>query len=227
MRLAAGVVLFTLTQVNGLSAQANRIFYLGATAGVEVGSRDDIHVGSVSTLGGLFGVRLSPGWSVEFEIDRGSAYSDVREFEGFLFSFKPFENPDEQRRVGVFGRSRHFEIAGRGYSAQLVWRTREPGRVNAAVFTGISWRRFLQHHERFVTEVGPDADIPPDHPELQVVDSTERLTGGGYSAGVLVPVRVFRDLHIAPEAKFTFGGISGGDGFYKVFRMGVRTLWRF
>ena len=78
MRLAAGVVLFTLTQVHGLSAQANRIFYLGATAGVEVGSRDDIHVGSVSTLGGLFGVRLSPGWSVEFEIDRGSAYSDVR-----------------------------------------------------------------------------------------------------------------------------------------------------
>lgn len=225
MRFVAAVALLTLTQVSDLWAQTNRLFYLGATAGVEVGSRADIHVGAVRTFGGVLGVPLGRRWSLEIEVDRGHGVSDERVFEGFLFSRQPAATAEERRRVGVFGRSSYMELAGGGYSAQLVWRTREPGRVNAAVFTGVSWRRFLQHHERVVTEVGPDAGIAPDDPDLRAVDTLERFTGGGYSAGVLIPIRLAGEFHIAPEAKFTFGGISGADGFYRVFRTGVRVLW--
>lgn len=225
MRLATAAVLLTLTQVSGLSAQTNRSFYLGGTAGVELGSRDDIHVGGVRTAGVVLGIPIGGRWSVEFEADRGDGISDERVFEGFLFSRQPAPTDEERQRVGVFGRSSYMELAGGGYSAQVVWRTREPGRVNAAVFTGISWRRFLQHHERVITEVGPDADISPDDPELAPVDTLQRLTGGGYSAGVLIPIRLGGEFHLAPEARFTFGGISGGDGFYRVFRTGVRLLW--
>jgi hypothetical protein len=224
MRVAAAVLLVTLTQVPDVSAQTNRRLYIGATAGVEGGGRADIQLGGVRTIGGVLGLKVGRRWSVEFEIDRGHGQSE-RQFDGFLFSLRPFANAEEQHRVGVFGRSVHHDLAGRGYSAQLVWRTDEPGRVNAALFAGINWRRFLHHHERTITAIGPDAGIPPDHPELRVVDTIDILTGGGYSAGVLIPVRVARELHIAPEAKFTFGGVSGSDGFYSVFRTGVRLLW--
>jgi hypothetical protein len=227
MRLAAAVFLLTLTQIAGLSAQTNRRLYIGGTLGVEGGSRSDIHVDAVRTLGGVLGVKFGRGWSAEFEVDRGSGHSEDRVFNGFLFSLQPFTTEEEQRRVGVFGRSVHNELAGGGYSAQVVWKTREEGRVNAAFFTGISWRRFLQHHERWITQIGPDAGIPPDHPELRTIDTLRTVTGGGYSAGVLIPVQVARELHIAPEAKFTFGGVSGNDGFYTVFRTGVRLLWGF
>jgi hypothetical protein len=225
MRLAAAVAFVVLAQVAGAAAQTNRIFYIGATAGVEAGSRSDIHVGGVKTIGGVIGARLGSRWSVEFEVDSGEGVSDTRVSEGFLFSLRPTANADEQRRFGVFGRSVHFELTGRGYSANVTWRTRESGRVNAALFTGMSWRRFLAHHERTITEVGPEAGIPADHPELRVVDETRYLTGGGYSAGVLIPIRVGGGFHITPEAKYTFGGISGGSGYYSVFRTGVRLLW--
>ena len=224
MRLAAAVLFAILAQAAETSAQTNRRLYIGATAGVEGGSRADIHLGGVRTIGGVLGLKVGRRWSVEFEIDRGSAQSE-RTFEGFLFSLRPFANDEEQRRVGVFGRSVRHDLARGGYAVQLVWRTDEPGRVNAAVFTGINWRRFLHHHERTITHVGPDAGVPPDHPELRVVDTIDILTGGGYSAGVLVPVRVAREVHIAPEAKFTFGGVSGSSGYYSVFRTGVRLLW--
>lgn len=223
MKLVAAVLL-VLTQVAGLSAQSNRRLYIGPTVGVEGGSRADIELGGVRTAGGVLGLKLGSRWSVEVEIDNGSGTSE-RISQGFLFSLRPYANAEEQRRVGVFGRSVRHDLAGWGFSAQLVWRTDEPGRVNAAFFTGINARRFLHHHERTITEIGPEAGIPPDHPELRVIDTTEFLRGGGYSAGVLVPIRLARELHLAPEAKFTFGGVSGSDGYYSVFRTGVRLLW--
>jgi hypothetical protein len=99
--------------------------------------------------------------------------------------------------------------------------------VNAAFSAGINWRQYTRRSVRTITEVGPEAGIPAGHPELQDSDTTERLTGGGYSAGILIPIRVAAPVHIAPEARFTFGGVSGSDGFYKVFRMGARVQWGF
>lgn len=225
LRPTAAAVLLTLTQIGPVQAQGNQRFYLGATSGVETGDRGGIDLGGVSTLGALAGVRLGGGWSIEVEADRGFGESDERVFEGFLFSLQPVTNAEERRRFGVFGRSSFSESAGPGYSAQVTWTTRDPGRVNAGFSAGINWRRFERRHLRTITEVGPDAGIPSDHPELRDIDSTERLTGGGYSAGVLVPIRVGDRLHVVPEAKFTFGGISGEDGFYKVFRTAARVVW--
>jgi hypothetical protein len=189
--------------------------YLGGTAGVEPGSRGSLDVGVVRTAGGLVGLRLSEKWS-----------ASEREFQGFLFSLKPAATEAERERFGAFGTSVHHVLAGRGYSAQVLWKFHESDRVDAAFSAGVSWRRFFQHHERVVTRLGPEAEIPPDHPELRVVDTTRYLTGGGYSAGVIVPIRIGGDVHLAPEAEFTFGGISGMDAFNIVFRSGARLLWR-
>ena len=227
MKLATAVVLLTLTHVPSIRAQENQRFYLGGGLGVETGSRSGIDVGAVGALGLVAGVRLGRGWSLEGQVDQGFGEGTPRVFEGFLFSRRHSSTEEERRRVGVFGRSVYSESAGTGYAVQFVWTTRSPDRVNAAFTAGVNWRSFSRHHARTITEVGPDAGIPPGDPELQDIDRTDRLIGGGYSVGVLVPVRVTAGLRIEPEAKFTFGGVSRSDGFYKVFRMGLRVLWGF
>ena len=51
------------------------------------------------------------------------------------------------------------------------------------------------------------------------------MAGSGLSGGVVVLVRVTRQLSIAPELRFTAGLIT--DDPYYVLRSGVRAMWSF
>ena len=73
---------------------------------------------------------------------------------------------EELERNGIFGRSVWSDSVATGYSAHVVWKSREPGRVNVALLGGVSWRTFDRFHSMTVTSVGPGVTYPPGHPNL-------------------------------------------------------------
>ena len=179
-------------------------FYVGASTALDTGNRNQVDTGVISTLGGLIGIRVGAGWSVEFEADQGWGEGDPRVFEGLLISQAgPGATAEERERNGIFGRSSHRERAGNGYSANVVWRARDSRRVNVALFGTLSWRRFEARRDVTITRVGPAVTYPPDHPNLQDVAEQRDVIGGGYGAGVMIPVRLTGAITVAPTFRFT------------------------
>jgi hypothetical protein len=210
------------------AAQSNRVYVSGVFAG-NSGSRGPVHVGTFPTAGGLVGLRVSGAWSVEFEIDRGFGESSERVSEGLLHSQVSGPGPysrEELERNGTFGRSVWSESVATGYSAQVVWKSREPGRVNVALLGGVSWRTFDTFHSMTVTSVGPGVTYEPGHPNLRSFAETRPLTGGGLTVGVLVPIRIAGALTVAPEFRLTCGLITD-ESIYRVAHTGVRVMWGF
>ena len=95
--------------------------------------------------------------------------------------------------------------------------------MNVALLGGVSWRTFDQFHSMTVTWVGPGVTYQR-HPNLRSFAETRPLTGGGLTAGVLVPIRVAGALDIAPEFRLTLGLITD-ESTYKVAHTGVRVMW--
>lgn len=224
MRWVGFAVLLVVTFAGDVSAQSSRV-YVGGTGAFEAGGRGSIDLDVVPAAGAVLGLRLTPAWSVEFEADRGFATSPERVSEGLVLSFVgPAATPEERERNGIFARSRFTDMAGAGYSVHVMWRTRDPARVNAALFGGISWRSYEVRHIRTVTAVGPG--VPVGHPERESFDRRRTTTGGGYTAGFMVPVQIRRAVIVAPTVRFTLGASDGEFG-YKALYMGVRLLWGF
>lgn len=210
------------------SAQSTRVYVSGQFAS-NSGSRGPVMVGTFPTAGGLIGLRIFDAWSVEFEIDRGFGESDERVSDGLLLSQLDGPGPysrEELEYYGVFARSAWRATVGRGYSAQIVWKSREPGRVNVGLLGGLSWRRFERFHSTEITGLGPGVTYPPGH--RAITSSVERwtTTGGGLTAGILVPIHVVRGLMVAPEVRLTAGVITD-ESNYKALHTGVRVMWGF
>ena len=77
---------------------------------------------------------------------------------------------------------------------------------------------------RTTTFVSPLIELPPGYP-LPDERSTRRMAAGGLSGGVVIFVRVTRQLTIAPDLRVTAGLIT--DDPYRVVRVGVRAMWSF
>jgi hypothetical protein len=210
------------------AAQSNRVYVSGLFA-ANSGGRGPVDVGTFPTAGGLVGLRLTGAWSVEFELDRGFGESSERIFEGLLSSQVSGPGPysrEDLERNGIFGRSVYSDAVATGYSAQVVWKSREPGRVNVGLLGGLSWRTFDRFHSMTITSVGPGVTYPAGHPNLRSFAETRPLTGGGLTGGVLVPIRVTSALTVAPEFRVTFGLITD-ESTYRVAHSGVRVMWGF
>ena len=91
---------------------------------------------------------------------------------------------------------------------------------------GLSWRTFDTFHSMTVTSVGPGVTYTPGHPNTTGFADTRPLTGGGLTAGVLVPIRVAGGLTVAPEFRLTCGLITD-ESIYRVAHTGVRVMWGF
>lgn len=210
------------------AAQSHRVYLSGVFA-ANSGGRGPVDVGTFPTAGGLVGLRLTDAWSVEFGLDLGFGESSQRIFEGLLSSQVSGPGPfsrEELERNGIFGRSVWSESVATGYSAQVVWKSRAPGRVNVGLLGGLSWRTFDRFHSMTITSVGPGVTYPPAHPSLRSFAETQPLTGGGLTGGVLVPIRVTSALTVAPEFRVTFGLITD-ESTYRVAHTGVRVMWGF
>ena len=213
--------------VVGISTvQAQSRVYVAATTAVDGGERGNIPAGAVPSVGGLVGFRLTDAWSIEAEVERGFRTTTTGSGESTFVSFPPTPTPtpEEIELYGARARFDRTQTAGTGWSAQAVWRSREPGRVNVGLLAGLSARAYTSRVVRTTTFIGP---LVPASQIDQLSDetSTRRMVGTGLTAGVLLPVRVTRQLTVAPEFRFTAGFITNDP--YRVFRSGVRVMWSF
>lgn len=219
-------LLFTLT-ILALSgpASAQSTFYGGGSVAADAGGRGPVDVGTFAAAGGLVGWRFTRHWSVEFHLDRGFGEGDPRTFEGLLYAQQGSPGTVLERG-GVFGRSTWQDRPKAGWAALAVYATRHPGRVDLALYGGVSERRFETHHVTTITSVGPDVTWPQDHPNLQDRDEQWTVKGGGLTGGVMVPVRLAERISVAPEFRVTLGIITD-ESTYKQFYSGVRVMWGF
>jgi hypothetical protein len=204
-------------------AQSSRV-YVAGTAAADSGSRGPVSIGTVGTTGGILGVRLSPGWSVEVHADRGFGEASSSS-EGLWSSSAPAgATTAEIERLGVFARHDRSYKAENGYSALAVWNTRQTGRVNVALSAGVSTRFFKNRVVRTITRL-PE-DVSSDDRRFQNGDESRTFSGGGITGGVLVPIRVAGSVTVAPELRLSFGRMNNGAS-YSAFHTGVRLMWGF
>jgi hypothetical protein len=225
MRLTAVVatVIAALSAAPAAGQSAASPFYAGGVTAVDFGDRGPVRGGVVPSAGGLIGVRFGGAWSLELEVDR-AVREKTRTDEAIGFSLAPMNSTRaEIERLGVRMRWIRTESAGPGWSAHVMWRSREPGRVNAALFAGTSARRYTNRTQRTTLSVPAEANLPPESPLLQPSDTTRRMSGAGLTGGVLVLIQLTRAITLAPEVRYTFGMIT--DDSYRVFRPGVRIIW--
>jgi hypothetical protein len=223
-RIPLAACVLVLAATTDALAQQSRV-YVALTTAADAGERGNIPGGAVPSAGGLIGIRLSDAWSLELEAERGFRTTSAGSGESLLVSYPPTRTPtrEEIELYGIRARSDRTQIAGPGWSAHAVWRSREPGRVNVGLLAGVSSRVYTTRLVRTTTFVSPL--LEPGSYHLPDERSSRRMAAGGLSGGVVVLVRVTRHLTIAPEFRFTAGLIT--DDPYRVFRSGVRAMWSF
>jgi hypothetical protein len=227
VRTAFALIIGILSAVPaGAQPTDNSRFYAGASAAVDVGQRGNVPGGGVPSAGMLFGVRITPAWSVEAEIEQGFRTTS-NSSEDFWVAYPPTAsaNREEFERYGIKARFDRSQKAGTGWSAHVMWRTREEGRVHAGVFGGVSSRFYDSRVVRTTTFVSPLIDLPANHPSVLGEDSKRRLYAGGFTGGLAILVRATGRLTVAPEIRLTKGFIT--DDPYTVFKTGVRAMWSF
>ena len=178
------------------------------------------------SIGALVGVRLAGGWSVEVEVERAFRTTHAGSGEGVLLSFPPNRTRtyEEIQLYGIRTFDERTQVAGVGWAAHAVWRTREPGRLNVGLLAGVASRVYTTYLVRTTTFVSPLINLPPAY-RLPDESSSRRMVAGGLDGGVVFLVRVTSRLIVAPEIRFNTGLIT--DDPYKVARAGIRAMWEF
>jgi hypothetical protein len=210
---------------NSAAAQSTWI-YAAAVGGADHGGPDVVQIGTTATVGGLVGFRTSEAWSLEVELDAGSGRSSDRVSDGLLSSRPPGPGPhtaEDHRHYAEFARVVRRDTAGGGYSGQLVWRSRLPGRANVAVLGGIAGRTFTTHTSITVTSSGPGVIFPTlDRQQL------DKITRREVMGGVLIPIRVAKRVSVAPELRYRFyAGLLSDHGAHGVVHLRARVMWGF
>jgi hypothetical protein len=200
--------------------------YLGGVTAVEAGDRGPISGRAVTAAGGVVGIRVADNMSVEVELERVFHKTHSVQ-ESVWVAYPTSQNPtfEEIQRLGIRARFERTQTGGPGFSALFVWRTREPGRVNAALFGGVSVQQFQSRTIRTHVSAPAELNLPPTHPNLQSSNEVREMTGGGPTGGLMILVAVTPWLTVAPELRCTTGLIT--DDPFRVFRGGVRVLWGF
>ena len=208
------------------AAQAQSRIYIAGTTAADAGERGNIPDGAVPSVGAMVGVRLTDAWSVEVELERGFRTTTAGSGESVIVAFPPTTTPTraEIELYGIRARSDRKQIAGPGWSAHAVWRSREPGRINVGLLAGVSSRMYTSRLVRTTTFVSPLLELPPTY-RLPDETSSRRMVAGGLTGGLLIFVRVTPQLTVAPEFRLTKGFIT--DDPYVVFRSGIRAMWSF
>ena len=225
MRCAAPCLFVLLLAATSPAAAQSR-FYAGLTTAADAGARGNVPGGTVPSVGAMVGVRLSEGWGIEMEVERGFRTTHAGSGESVLLSFPPTRNPtwQEIELYGIRTRDERTQTAGVGWSAHAVWRTREPGRINVGLLGGVAMRVYETRLVRTTTFVSPLIDLAPGY-RLPDESSTRRMPGGGLDGGLVFFVRVTERLTVAPEIRYTRGLIT--DDPYNVARAGMRAIWEF
>ena len=127
--------------------------------------------------------------------------------------------------MAVIARRTTVNRAGAGLSTAVAVETFESGRVNLALRAGVSFRQYDYSDEITVLRV-PDG-VTFEQAEAAMPDAHGKRGRSGLLLGVSVPVRIIRNLQVAPEVRWVWGGPARIGNNYDEAAVGARAVWTF
>jgi hypothetical protein len=221
-KVAFGVVIAVLG-CTSVYAQPPTRWYAAATASADRVSADAVKGGGVSAVGALFGVRLTPAFSIEVEANQGLGELS-RAYVGKAVSFAPVgASQEEIERLAITMQTRNTWKPGFGWSVLAMWQTTDSARAGFGVFGGFTVTRYDERTTQTVLNIPAGVNVTEPDVHRIIPDEQRARTRGGLTGGVLIPIRVARQVTVAPEVRYTYG--SFGDETYTTVRGGVRLMW--
>jgi hypothetical protein len=204
--------------------QPARRFYVGTTIAAHQISADDVD-GWTSSIGAVFGLRLAPAFSLEFEASGGLGEAS-RVYSGTAISFAgPGASREEIERLGVTLQSDTRWNPGFGWSALAMWRSTGAERIGIAVFGGVTATQYDERRTLTVVSIPTGVDVTEAELHRMMPDEQQSRIRGGLTGGVLIPIRLTAQISVAPEFRYTYGSI--GDEKYNTLGGGARVTWAF
>ena len=162
---------------------------------------------------------------LEGEITTASGESR-RSYEGHFISYAG-ENAtrEEILRMAVIARRTKINKGGMGFTAAVAVETREPWRVNVALRAGVSGRRYDYVDTMTILRV-PEG-VTFEQAASALPGGSGRRSRGGLLFGASLPIRTFGRLHVAPEARWVWGGPARVGNNYDEGTIGTRVVWKF
>jgi hypothetical protein len=206
-------------------AQSPGLWYAGTAAGVVRVAAEEVNPGGTSSIGAVFGVRLTPAFSIEVEAARGLGDLD-RDFAGRFISFAgPSASFEERERLSVTVQRITRWRPGFSGTVVAMWRPHVTGRVGGALFAGVTGTRYDESDRHVVLDIPVEVNRTEADIHRMLPDTSRSIVRGGLTIGLLIPVRLTRNVTVAPDVRYLWGSI--GDEIYTTVRAGARLLWGF
>lgn len=206
-------------------AQPPGRWYAGGSASTLRVSADEVEAGGTSSVGASVGFRLLPGFSLELEANQGFGELS-RIYSGKFVSFAgPGATREEIERLAVTMQSDTRWRPRFGWSVLAVLQSTGSARVGVGLFAGVTNTRYDERTTLTVLDIPAGVDRTEADLHRMMPDGRGSRNRGGLTGGLFIPIRVTRQLNVAPELRFTYG--SFGDEIYTVLRTGARLMWNF
>ena len=169
--------------------------------------------------------RVWRGLGIEGELTTASGRSS-RSYEGDFISYaSPGATREEFLRMAVIARRTNVHEPGVGGSIGIMWHSASRGRVSSMLRAGVSFRQY--QHTQTTTILRVPEKVTVEQAAASMPDGGGHQARGGLLFGVAVPVRIFKSLHAAPEARLVWGGPAQVGNNYDEASAGARLIWKF
>jgi hypothetical protein len=225
MRHVPVLIAVWLAGAASASAQVSDRLQLTAVARVDRVSFEGGQNARLPVTGAAVSYRVWRALRIEGEITMASGESR-RSYEADFISYAgPDATREEILQKAVVARRTSVNRAGLGFAAVAAVETRHPGRLNLALRTGVSLRRYDYIDDMTVLRV-PEG-VTGEQAERALPDAHGQRGRGGLLFGASVPVRIAGNLHVAPEVRWVWGGPARVGNNYDEAAAGARITWKF
>lgn len=225
MRQASILVGVWLATAASASAQVSARLEIAAVVRADRVSFEGGQHARLPVAGAGIAYRIWRDMRIEAEVTRASGEA-TRSYEGDVMSYAgPNATREEFLRMAVIARRTTVNKAGLGFAAATAVETRHPGRVNLALRAGVAFRQYDYHEDTTVLRVPEGVSF--EQAEAAMPDSRGRRGRSGLLFGASVPLRIGGNFHVAPEARWVWGGPARVGNNYDEATVGVRAVWRF
>jgi hypothetical protein len=225
MRLTVLTMVILAGCAASAGAQTSR-FEIGPVVRVDKAFIEADATGSYAVGGVATRFMFSRAFGVEGEITGASSRIE-RSYEGWFISYVNTPNPSREEIEALAPTARRSlgYAPGLGWSAAFVARSDATRRVSVSARAGLAARRYDETSSYTILTI-PDG-VDPARVARDFQDSSFRQTRGGLLFGLDVPMAVTKQLTVAPELRFVYGGPAQVGNKYRELGVGVRGSWRF
>ena len=207
------------------SAQVSDRLQIAAVARVDRVSFEGHQNARLPVTGLAVSYRVLRALRIEGEITTASGESR-RSYEGDFISYAgPDATREELLQEAVIARRTIVNKAGLGFAVVAAVETRQSGRLNLALRTGVSVRRYDYLDDMTILRVPEGVTV--EQAERALPDGSGRRGRSGFLLGASVPVRIAGNLHVAPEVRWVWGGPARIGNNYDEAAAGARVTWKF